>query len=197
MARRRTTKADWVNAGQALLIEGGIEAVKLQTLTCRLGVSTGSFYHHFGSFDDYLSALAAYYGNEQAQLPIEEARQHVGDDPERVLREASTLFGAGSMRQLNVAMRAWAQRDTRARDAVRRYDETLMENLDEVFLDLGFDETAAKARTLIMMALATLDIDPKLLDPPFRERWAYIRDTLVLPQGAHANAGGRKAAAGR
>ncbi len=197
MARRGTTQADWVNAGQALLIEGGIEAVKLQTLTCRLGVSTGSFYHHFDSFDAYLTALAAYYGNEQAQLPIEEARQHVGDDPERLLREATTLFGAASMRQLNVAMRAWAQRDPRAREAVRRYDETLMQNLDEVFLDLGFDEIGAKARTLIMMGLATLDIDPKLLDPSFKDRWTYIRDQLVLGENAGSAGSERTMAAGR
>ena len=75
MGRRGTSRRDWVEAGQALLIEGGIDAVKLSRLTCALGVSTGSFYHHFGSFDDYLTALAEFYGAEQARVPIDEARE--------------------------------------------------------------------------------------------------------------------------
>lgn len=183
MARRNTNRQDWVQAGQALLIEGGIDAVKLQALTRRLDVSTGSFYHHFGSFDDYLAALAEYYGAEQARVPIDEARARVGDDPAALLREATHIFGDRSMRQLNVAMRGWAQSDARAQAAIRRYDETLMGELDQLFRDLGFDELAAKARTLVMMGLATVDIDRQLMEPGFRERWIYIRDELILPAG--------------
>jgi AcrR family transcriptional regulator len=181
MGRTGKTQLDWVRAGQALLIDGGIESVKLHCLTRKLGVSTGSFYHHFKSFDDYLSALADFYGTEQAQLTFDQARDQVGDDPELLLREATTIFGVGSMRQLNIAMRTWAQRDERAWAAIHRYDEVLTRNLDEIFVALGFDEIAAKSRTLIMMGLASVDLDPKLLKPGFRERWVYIRDNLILP----------------
>ncbi len=181
MGRRGTSRRDWLKAGQVLLIEGGIDAVKLQALTCRLGVSTGSFYHHFGSFDVYLSALAEVYGAEQARVPIDEARARVGDDPATLLREATLIFADRSMRQLNVAMRAWAHSDARALAAIRRYDETLMAELDAVFLALGFDELAAKARSLVMIALATVDVDRRLMEPSYRERWHYIRDELMLP----------------
>ena len=200
MGRRGTSQRDWVEAGEALLIEGGIDAVKLSALTCRLGVSTGSFYHHFGSFDAYLTALAEFYGAEQARVPIEEARARVGDDPAALLREATHIFGDRSMRQLNVAMRAWAQRDERALAAIRRYDEILMGELDDVFLALGYDEVAAKARTLLMMGLATLDIERDRLEPSYRERWLYIRDALMLPPdrtelGRSADGDGRSTAA--
>jgi len=181
MARTGKTQADWVRAGQALLMKGGIEAVKLRGLTRLLKVSTGSFYHHFKNLDEYLTALATFYGSEQAQLPFSEARKRVGDDPALMLREATAIFGVGAMRQLNIAMRAWAQRDERAHAAIRRYDEVLMTNLDEIFMALGYDEIAAKSRTLIMMGLASVDFDPKLMVPSFQERWGYIRDNLILP----------------
>jgi AcrR family transcriptional regulator len=184
MGRRGTSRRDWLQAGQALLVGGGIDAVKLQALTCRLGVSTGSFYHHFGSFDAYLTALAEVYGAEQARLPIDEARARVGDDPVALLREATLIFSDRSMRQLNVAMRAWAHSDARALAAIRRYDEMLMAELDAVFTALGYDELAAKARTLVMMALATVDVDRRLMNPSYRERWQYIRDELMLPPEA-------------
>jgi len=181
MGRKGKTKLDWVQAGQALLIESGIDAMKLHCLTEKLNVSTGSFYHHFKSFDEYLSSLAEFYGSEQAQLPFDEARSRIGDDPALQLREATTIFGVGSGRQLNIAMRSWAQSDPRAAAAVQRYDEVLINNLDGMFVALGFDEIAAKSRTLIMMGLASVDLDPQLLDPGFGERWAYIRDQLILP----------------
>jgi len=181
MARKNKTKLDWVQVGQALLIEGGIDAVKLHCLTEKLNVSTGSFYHHFKRFDEYLSSLAEFYGSEQAQLPFDEACCRVGNDPEQQLREATTIFGAGSGRQLNIAMRSWAQRDQCAAAAVQRYDKVLINNLDRIFLALGFDEIAAKSRTLIMMGLASVDLGSQLLIPGFGERWVYIRDQLILP----------------
>ncbi len=181
MGRKGKTRLDWVRAGQILLVEHGIEAVKLHTLTSRLLVSTGSFYHHFKSFEEYLSALAEYYGSEQAQLPFDEARARVGDNPESLLLEATAIFGAESGRQLNIAMRAWAQTNKCAYAAVRRYDEALIKNLDEIFLTLGFNEIAAKSRTLLMMGLASLDLDPDLMKPGFADRWHYIRDKLMLP----------------
>ena len=179
MARTGKTRTDWVEAGQSLLIDGGIEAVKLQRLTERLEVTTGSFYHHFRNLDEFLCALADYYGSKQAQLMFDRARAKVGDDPEDVLRESTRIFGRGSMRLLNIAMRAWAHGDKRAAAAVRRFDKVLMDNLDRIFLELGFGELEAKARTLIMMGLSSVDFDPKVMQPSYQERWVVIRDLIT------------------
>ncbi|MFK7914108.1 MAG: TetR/AcrR family transcriptional regulator, partial [Pseudomonadales bacterium] len=89
MGRTGKTRQDWVHGGQRLLIKGGINAVKLRALTQQLGVSSGSFYHHFKNFDVYLTALADYYGTEQAQQLFLEARDDSGDDPARLLRNAT------------------------------------------------------------------------------------------------------------
>lgn len=179
MGRTGTTKIDWVRAGQTLLIEGGIDAVKLHRLTEQLQVSTGSFYHHFRNLDDYLSSLAEFYGTEQAQLLFDEARCRVGEDPVRLIQEATAMYGWGSMRLLNIAMRAWAHGDDRALAAIRRYDEVLMDQLDEIFLALGFDELAAKSRTLIMMGLSSLDLGQKGMKPTFHDRWLHIRELIL------------------
>ena len=182
MGRTGKSRLDWVLAGQRLLIEGGISAVKLHTLTARLGVSSGSFYHHFSKFEAYLTALADYYGTEQAQQLFQDARSHSGDDPEMLLREATSLFGTRAGRQLNIAMRSWGSNDPRAAAAVRRYDAVLADNLLEIFQQLGFESTAAKSRTLVMLGLASLEFDATLLDVELKDLWPYIRDNMVLPQ---------------
>ena len=84
-------------------------------------------------------------------------------------------------------MRAWAQRDARALAAIRRYDEILMSELDELFHALGFDELAAKARTLLMMGLATIDIERDRLEPSYRDRWLYIRDEMILARALESD----------
>lgn len=179
MTRTGKTRTDWVRAGQSLLIEGGIEAVKLHRLTERLDVSTGSFYHHFKNLEAYHAALAEFYGTEQAQRIFDEAHQKAGDDPEALLREATQIFGEGSMRLLNIAMRAWGHWDVGAAAAVRRHDKVLMERLDDIFLALGFDDIAAKSRTLIMLGLASVEFDQKTMVPTFQERWHHIRDLIL------------------
>src|SRR6476661_8934302 len=54
----RLSRRDWILAGQEILREHGVSGVKLAQLTRRLNVSTGSFYHHFSNFDEYLGATA-------------------------------------------------------------------------------------------------------------------------------------------
>ncbi|MGH1505345.1 MAG: TetR/AcrR family transcriptional regulator, partial [Acidimicrobiales bacterium] len=60
------TARRWLLAGQDLLREGGLPAVKQAELVARTGLTTGSFYHHFGSMAAYLEALAGFYGEDRA-----------------------------------------------------------------------------------------------------------------------------------
>ena len=50
-SKDRLGRNDWIASGQVILRKSGISAVKLSALTARLGVSIGSFYHHFTNFD--------------------------------------------------------------------------------------------------------------------------------------------------
>jgi AcrR family transcriptional regulator len=44
---------DWIQAGYALLAEEGIQALKIDRLCDRLGVTKGSFYWHFDGIPSY------------------------------------------------------------------------------------------------------------------------------------------------
>src|SRR5215207_10520044 len=60
-ARIVLRKSDWVQAGLAAVADDGPNGLRIDRLCRRLGVSKGSFHHHFaGSGDFKKTVLAAY-----------------------------------------------------------------------------------------------------------------------------------------
>jgi AcrR family transcriptional regulator len=60
-----TTSRDWLEEGMAILEDLGAEALTIETLTNRLGVTKGSFYHHFTSYQHIASPI---HGDELMYL---------------------------------------------------------------------------------------------------------------------------------
>jgi AcrR family transcriptional regulator len=140
-------RLDWILAGQQLLISGGLPAVKLAALTRELGVTSGSFYHHFADFRDYLDALADYYGGENIERVVE-ALEPISDPAER-LRLVFALREQWNIARLDSAMRVWASSDDRARTAVARLDDKLIEAVRAAFSELGYSYADARVRALL------------------------------------------------
>jgi AcrR family transcriptional regulator len=145
--RPALSRLDWIVAGQRLLIDGGLPAVKLAALTRELGVTSGSFYHHFGDFRDYLDALADYYGGDNIERVIE-ALAPIPDPAER-LRLLFSLRDQWEITRLDSAMRVWASGDERARVAVARLDDKLIEIVRGAFSELGYSYEDARVRALL------------------------------------------------
>lgn len=155
---RRLAAADWLDAGQALLRARGIAGIKLAALTARLGVSTGSFYHHFPDFEQYLGALADHYTVDRVMRDLEAATAAGETGPvERLQRLARRSVQAGTF-ELDRAMRIWATMDRRAEAAVRRSEALVLEFIGQAFVDLGFDagEASLRARVLLSANVAPL-----------------------------------------
>jgi AcrR family transcriptional regulator len=151
LATRRPKPAlgrlDWIQAGQRLLISGGLSSVKLATLTGHLGVTSGSFYHHFTGFRDYLDALADDYGGENIER-LDDALGSLADPADR-LRQMQLLREQWDIARLDSAMRVWATSDDRARAAVARLDDKLIEMIRGAFTELGFSYEQARIRALL------------------------------------------------
>src|ERR1700751_2206294 len=58
---------DWIQAGFAILADGGPNALRIDRLCERLGVTKGSFYWHFADLATYRTALIGAWGSLQDQ----------------------------------------------------------------------------------------------------------------------------------
>ncbi len=162
----------WLLAGQELLRRGGIGAVKLQALTAELGLTTGSFYHHFTGTADYLDDLARYYGSEQVQRNIEAI---TSDDPRVRLHRLAAFSRDERMAPLDAAMRDWAGSNPLAAEAVGQADAVLLGYVAQAFQDLGFDRDDARLRALLLFSTGVARVQP-----PWRPAVRSMDDILAI-----------------
>lgn len=166
MTRKRVdlTREAWLEAGQAMLRDDGLRALRLRPLAEALNISTGSFYHHFRDFDAYLEQLADYFGGEQLTSNLEAIKARATSPWERIVFAAEVAHGQNLVRVAS-AMRAWARSDERARRAVEVVDETLIAFFSEALEALGHSPRAALTRAYLLVSSATTDMEPP---PPLR-----------------------------
>jgi len=147
----------WLEAGQELLRSGGIGAVKLHALAAALGLTTGSFYHHFGSMAEYLDELARHYGTDKPESVLA-AAEH--PDPRRRLVRLRSLSLDERMAPLDRAMREWAATNEIAASAVRDADGLILRFIERAFRDLGHTGREAQLRALLLVSAGVARVIP-------------------------------------
>ena len=153
--RARLGRGEWVREGLRVLAEEGIEAVRVEPLSKRLGVTKGSFYHHFGDRDDLLTALLDAWHARATSLVIELVNQHSKRPEERIRRllemtidaEVREAFGL-----VDLGIRDWARRDRRARSMLESVDAERQAYIAERFRVLGCGPSDARFRAFLVYA---------------------------------------------
>jgi AcrR family transcriptional regulator len=155
------TKRRWLEEGLALLEEAGAEALTIESLTDRLGVTKGSFYHHFTNYQDFKERLLSFWEEEGTLRIIHWAEQEVSppDKLARVLR--ASLHPS----RLEVALRAWALQDEQVRVHQQRIDQQRLAYLEAVVYATRADHLYAK---LLARVLYSLYVGSQHIIPPIQ-----------------------------
>jgi len=147
----RLTRHSWVRAAMREMAAGGEEAVKVEALARALGVSKGSFYHHFGKRSDLLAALLEHWeaeGTEDVIIGVESAAT---DPAGRLHALMERVFGAELEYDIfESQLRAWARRDAVARAVVARVDERRIGYVTGLLVAHGLKRKAARERARIL-----------------------------------------------
>lgn len=175
MGERTTlTREDWLRAGLELLKQHGAGAVTIERLTRRLGVTKGSFYHHFASREALSRGLLEEWERRLTGELIEASR-HGRDFAERnrwLTRLGYETFDPA----LETAVRAWALQDPLAREVQERVDRRRVEYLRELFRLLTPSEGRAEDLALIRYAFSVGA--QQLLPALSAESYARLFETL-------------------
>ena len=153
--RTALTPQAWTDAATEVLVDQGIDHVRVDVLAKQLQVTRGSFYWHFRDREELLrSVLRAWREGATVQLTARLEGAHT--DPRQQLRDVLSLplRGRSAVRaaRLELAIRAWARRDELARHAVDEADASRIGYIAQVFSSLGFAVAEARSRAFLLYA---------------------------------------------
>ena len=146
---------DWLSAAQAALAEGGVEAVRVEVLAQRLGVTKGGFYRRYRDRRALLDQLLAVWVDGRIGAIRRQTELARGEAPAERLRGLVRLFAERRNAQglsIELAVRQWARGDAGAAAAVAQVDEVRLASVAALYQQLGFAEPDAQARGVLFYA---------------------------------------------
>jgi AcrR family transcriptional regulator len=159
----------YFTAAMRILAGEGASGLKIGTLCRALGVTSGSFYHHFDGWPGFVRGLLEYWEAEQTQR-IARLAQATADPFHRV--ELLKQLAIDLPHEAEAAIRAWATLDTEVDSAQRRVDvQRQAEVQDTIAGVVGDHEVAAQLAELGMAILVGFQ---QLGKPPEAGRLAFL-----------------------
>lgn len=129
-----TGDRDYFAAGLELLASGGVRAVTIARLGEALGLTKGSFYHHFRNVEDYKTRLLSHWAIER-EREVLAAAAAVGNPHDRL--DVLIELSIGLPHEAEVAIRSWARTDERAWAMRELVDAARERTVREAFLAIG------------------------------------------------------------
>ena len=176
------TRETWLTEALEMMRELGLGGIKVEGLGRRLGVTSGSFYHHFESLDDLLETIPPFW-MQRARPATEAVMRSWGDTLEEALRYMLCEYipYEGRMRY-DAVMRSWGRTNADTKKACERVDRRRFAAATRLFEMHGVESEEARARGALVYFMLlglyqicdTPDCEPagySVCDPPI---WKVI-----------------------
>ena len=137
----------WLDAAHQILVESGIESVKIMTLANQLNLSRTSFYWHFSDREALFDALILRWQKRNTGNLIARTELYADTITEAVLNLCDCwvdpqLFDA----RLDFAIRNWAHHSAKLKAIFEKTDTARISAIHAMFLRFGFSQTQADVR---------------------------------------------------
>ena len=179
----KVSRQDWLEAARRILIERGVDHVRILTLSQSLRVSRSSFYWHFKDRADLLEQLIGLWRRANTVQIVRQAERPSSDIVEGVLN-VFTCWTAGSPfdPRLDFAMREWSRRDVALHHIVLAADAACVDAIASLLQKHGYEEKDAFVRARIMY-FTQIGYYALELDETEEERLRYTANYVYIFTG--------------
>ncbi len=144
-------KQDLLQAGLAALGREGISGVRVERLAAALGVTKGSFYHHFSKRQELLDGILTFWAEVATEQIISNTNAASGAPRERLLILALNVFSeSGNHDQIEWAIRQWAVSSEEVAQAVASVDSRRIGYVRSLLEESGISPCVAEGRAHLM-----------------------------------------------
>jgi len=162
----QTTSSDlWLNAAYAVLVEEGVDAVKIMTLAKRTGLTRTGFYWHFKDLNGLLDTLIQQWEETNTGNLVSRAAAPAQSISEAMLNvfdcwHDETLFDA----PFDLAIRNWARKDATLQARLNQADAQRIAALCDMFNRYDYPVEQAKVRSMTVIYTQIGYISMQVLD---------------------------------
>ncbi len=157
----RGSREVWLEAARAALLEGGVEAVKIQPLAARLDLSRTSFYWFFKDRQALLDALLEDWEATNTGALDTACAAYAETITEGVLNVIGIFLDGGDFEsRVDFAVRGWALQSDQVAARVVAADEARLAAIRGLFARFGYDPTEAdvRARTVYLVQIGYISM---------------------------------------
>lgn len=145
----------WIEGAMDILSEQGIDAVRIEPLAKKLGITKGSFYWHFKDRGALLEAILDHW-RRRATLDIitrlEDSTEGADVRLATLLRLPFRANQTGRGANIELAIRLWGRKDARVRAALQEVDGLRLRYMDKLLREIGLSAGEAAARAMYCYA---------------------------------------------
>jgi AcrR family transcriptional regulator len=185
----KRVREEWLELAREVLIRGGVEAVTVQSMSRRLGVTRGGFYGYFGSRNALLQRLLQDWQDVNTRA-LRRIAARGRTDGEAQFKELVNMWVEDEdySPAYDSAVRDWARRSPDIARRVRKVDNERIRLIERIFRNLGFRALEAHIRSRVtyyhqvgyyalavnesrrvrrrLSPMYTLALSGRILDPP-------------------------------
>lgn len=146
----------WLQAAYEALVESGVDAVRIQPLAKKLGLSRTSFYWFYKDREALLVALIDRWRIKNTGSLIRQAEAYAESIVEAVLNVFDCwIDGSLFDSELEYSVRSWAIQSPDVAAEIQAADATRIEALTSMFIRFGYDPLISdvRARTIYLVQI--------------------------------------------
>ena len=185
---KRKSRQDWLEVGLETLGAARVPGLTIERMTGELGVTKGSFYHHFRNVQDFQEQLIVHWSDQYlrtaSQLP---------QDPGALLALLDAIMqeAFGPVTEPELAIRIWAHQDDTVRAHVEIVDAARREFVLNVCRAVTKDERQSMlmADMLFAISIGSITALPRIpaervldLYREFKRLYGLERPTGAIPR---------------
>ena len=148
--RRRISKGEWLAHALEVLSAEGVQGIRIERLARDLKIAKSGFYWHFKDRQELLSEMLSYWTYEFTEV-VTQNRELLKTDPKSRLNRIASTIRKNNLAKFDLSMRAWAEHDEMAAEAVQKVYQKRLGYLRAIFSELGFAGDELEMRTFLFV----------------------------------------------